>query len=486
MSSKLILVFILFLAIFTRFYGIDWGNSYFFHPDENNMAAAITKLSTSDLNPHFYAYGQFPLYLTFFANGLHNLDFSTAIYSLRLLSATVSVLSVFLIYLISKLLLNSQSALISALIAIFTPGLIQLAHFGTTESLLILFFLLQIYLALKFNRQNKAKYIYIAGAFLGLSLGTKISSIFFAIPFIICLLKYKKYKLLLTYLFLGYIFLLLSSPYNLVNFTEFMGSMNYETSVARGTLPVFYTQQFKGSLPYIFPLLKIFPFALGIFGFITLLFSFRPALKDNKYVYYIFLPSIIYFLYFGQLYTKWYRFSSPLFILPSLTIPYFLKISKKYIYLILVFTLFPGLVFFTRYFQTDPRIDFSNWAISNLKPNSLVFSEAGNVINLPIFPSSLKVENYDFYQPESLGKYQDLANALNTADYILVPSRRVYSNYNNSNFPSIQNYYQNLFSEKKFKLIKTFAPFPQWLMFNQAEETFTVFDSPTIFIYKRL
>ena len=67
----------LFLLLFyTRFINIGWGLPYPMHPDERNMANAIQTLNCkfsifnfqfSNLrecfNPHFFAYGQFPLYL---------------------------------------------------------------------------------------------------------------------------------------------------------------------------------------------------------------------------------------------------------------------------------------------------------------------------------------------------------------------------------------------------------------------------------------
>lgn len=62
MFFKRSLIFIvLFLVIITRFIGLNWGNGYFFHPDENNMASAVSRLKPDNLDPDFYAYGQFPL-----------------------------------------------------------------------------------------------------------------------------------------------------------------------------------------------------------------------------------------------------------------------------------------------------------------------------------------------------------------------------------------------------------------------------------------
>ncbi len=478
---------LVFFAIFTRFWGINWGNGYYFHPDENNMATALTRLSLHNLDPQFYAYGQFPLYLGFFLNLLKTPSFTQAIFILRTISAVSSILAILLVYKISRFHLSQHQARLSALIAIFTPGLIQLAHFGTTESILILLFLFQIYFALKYYRQNKREYVIFSAILFGLALGTKISSAFFCLPIIFAILKSHKYKNLIYYFLISYIFLIISSPFNLINYQDFISSMRYETGVATGQTKVFYTQQFTSSKAYLFQIIKIFPYAFGLPMLILTIVSLFKLKSNYKILLFILLPSLAYFLYFGQLYTKWFRFVSPLFILPALLIPLLFKSKSKQFYFYLFFSLIPALILFTRYFQIDPRVQATNWINQNLPKNSKLLSEGGNVINIPLTNDhNFQVENFDFYQSESSNKHTELINLYATSDYILVPSRRVFANYNTSEFPSIQSYYQNLFSEKKYKLIKTFSPYPSWLRYEQAEETFSVFDSPTIRIYQKI
>src|SRR3990172_12421402 len=95
---KIGLILILIISAFLRFYNLMHDFPYFFNPDERNMAIAVTRFTlpaklseiplciiseffskpqpkadqpmaetTNDcnLNPHFFAYGQFPLYLAF-------------------------------------------------------------------------------------------------------------------------------------------------------------------------------------------------------------------------------------------------------------------------------------------------------------------------------------------------------------------------------------------------------------------------------------
>ncbi|HEX9147521.1 MAG TPA: hypothetical protein VF958_00035, partial [Thermoanaerobaculia bacterium] len=53
-------------ALLVRLYGLNWDQRHFFHPDERAIAMAIERLSfiPPQFNPHFFAYGSFPLYVT--------------------------------------------------------------------------------------------------------------------------------------------------------------------------------------------------------------------------------------------------------------------------------------------------------------------------------------------------------------------------------------------------------------------------------------
>jgi len=397
--------------------------------------------------------------LGYFTLRLLNIDinFLNSILVLRFYSAVFSLLSIYFFYLISK---NK----IATLLFIFTPGLIQLAHFGTTESLLIFVFLVNIYL----SSQNPSFKIYLLASIItGVGLATKVSAIFFIAPFLF--VKPNKYHLL--FLVSGFLFLLLS-PYNLIAKDDFLSSMRYETQVATGALKVFYTTQFEKTIPYLFQFTHIFPYISGLPVFILFFFGLiHKSYIVNRKSIIIFLSCFIYFLYFGQLYVKWTRFMSPLFFLFPLLAGYFLSnLKNKYLKLfLLIICLIPGIVFFSQYFRSDIRVVASAWVDENIPKNSITLSESGNVVNLP--PANVF---YDFYSnpfPPNLANY----------DYVIIPSRRVFKN---NIAPA---YYQDLFSGKSgFKLLKQFSP-PSELFLNpeNAEETWSVFDHPTVRLFSK-
>jgi len=487
----LIPFFLIILTFFTRFYSLDWGQGYFFNPDENNMAIAVSKMTSSDLNPHFFAYGQFPLFLTFFTTPNHN--FATIILNLRFWSAVFSSLSILFFYLVVKNIFNSKKiSYIFAFLLIFTPGLIQSAHFGTTESLLIFVFSANIFLSLKYYQTEKKIFFLFSILISAIGLASKITAVFFILPFYFCLLLiFLKNKKIPDLIFSTFIFTLLIlflslifSPFNIIKFSDFKSTMDYETSVAIGTSKVFYTRQFENSLAYIFQFKNIFPYANGIsifiFSFIGLFIFLKSKIKKELLL--ILIPSIIYFIYAGQLFVKWSRFMSPIFfIAPLFCLFIFQKLKNKILILILLILMIsPGIYFFSKYFSTDTRIIASNWINSNIPNNSFVLSEGGNVVDIPLSSGDFEIINFDFYDQDNI---KNLSTEINKSDYIIIPSRRVFKN----NFPKTQNYYQDLFSGRLgFVEIKKISNQKDlFLNSENAEETWSVFDSPTIRIYKR-
>lgn len=498
-KSFIIFIISLICLLFTRFYGLNWGNSFFFNPDENNMVNAILSMSFKNLNPNFFAYNQFPLFLTFFTSPKH--DFYHIALTLRFWSALFSSFSILFFYLIAKNIFSKKKEILTfVFLLIFTPGLIQLAHFGTTESILIFTFSVNLFLALNYFHHPKLKYLFLTALTSGVAIGSKITGVFFILPILISLIfVFKKTnnfkKIFFSFLFLSLltlVFTFIFTPFSFLKFADFKNSMVYETGVGLGTTQVFYTRQFLHTIPYLFQFQHIFPYTSGIFMFIFSFIGLFFFIKNKQYfkkdLIIILLPCLIYFLYNGQLFIKWTRFMSPLFfIAPLFTVFFLSKIKSKIIYSILfLLTILPGIYFCRRYFLTDNRPIASIWLINQIPSNSLILSESGNVVNLPVYNSNLQVNNFDFYSLDS-DLSQQLTTQIFTSDYIIVPSRRVFKNQNNSDFPISQKYYQSLFSHQLgFTQIKQFNyHLSLFLNDENAEETWSVFDNPTIRIYKK-
>ena len=495
-NRRFFFVLLLILAIFTRFLKLNWGDNFFFNPDENNMANSVLKMTPQSLDPHFYAYGQFPLYLTLFTTPQH--DFNNTVLTLRFWSAFFSCLSLIIFYLIGlKIFRQKKYSSIFVLFLIFTPGLIQLSHFGTTESILLFVFAVNILLSFKIFDNLKMKYLLLASIVSGIGLATKISSLILITPIFLSLLflflkKAKIWQLFWgSILFISLTFLIgiIFSPYNLINFTEFISAMKYEVGVATGQIPVFYTRQFVGSLPYLFQLQKIFPYANGLPLFIFGLIGFCFIKKSNVYLLLTLFPSLIYFIYQGQLFTKWTRFMSPIFFVFPLVSVFFIKKikSKILLYLVIFISILPGIYFMKIYFSPDIRVQATEWINNNIPTKSKILSEGGNIVDIPM-QGQYDVTNFDFYTlDDSVNNSKKLNQLVSQTNYLIIPSRRIFKNQNNHNFLYSQNYYQKLFTgQLNLNLIKPFFNNNSlFLNSENAEETWSVFDNPVIRIYSK-
>src|SRR3990167_1016887 len=189
-------LFVISILIYTRFINLGCGLPYPMHPDERNMANALQQLQCeirnskfeirNCFNPHFFAYGQFPLYLgyvivfflKFFDGDLRMpISFQEATISLRIISAVASIINAIIIIKIIKVITKKITyllSLISYLLIIFSPYAIQFSHFGTTESLLMLLYSLIVYLSMKRN-------IFFLAISAGLAMATKVSSAIFLV-----------------------------------------------------------------------------------------------------------------------------------------------------------------------------------------------------------------------------------------------------------------------------------------------------------------
>ncbi|MFQ5452323.1 MAG: hypothetical protein ACE5DQ_02050, partial [Candidatus Paceibacterota bacterium] len=127
------------------------------------------------------------------------------------------------------------------------------------------------------------------------------------------------------------------------------------------------------------------------------------------------------------------------------------------------------------------------------------------------------VISFDFYNLDTNPKLEEeLEKHINRADYIFIPSRRVFSNHAcldpdelflapvdrigyeasrceelKKKYPLLNDYYRKLFlGELGFTKVAEFTSYPRMFGFEfpdeSAEETWTVFDHPVVRVYKRI
>lgn len=545
------------LLVYSRFINLGWGLPYPMHPDERNMANAIQGLNCviSNLkecfNPHFFAYGQFPLYLgyliTFFiklfkGNIKLPISFDEAALGIRTISALASIINAIIIAKTIKIITKKENqflSFVSYLFIIFSPYAIQFAHFGTTESLLMMMYSAIIYYSLLFvdKEITTSSFVMKSALLIGISLATKVSAAIFLItPFLVLLFikdqKYKSqvsnckislvfflYKMvdkivdLSIFIFLIFITFFVFSPHNFINFKEFVGSMNYESEVALGRSLVFYTRQFFDTTPIYFQLEKIFPYVFGWPAYVMGLIGIISLNWKNRKINLLRFAFLVYFIPSAMIYAKWSRFMAPIFpIITVFAILFLMKIRVINIIkiVIIIISILPGIAYLSIYQNQDVRFQASDWIYRNIPNNSYLLYETANVVDIPITDQRSRTkdlkENEKFYQTVSFNFYDldenpslqtELKDHINKADYIFIPSRRIFSNHPKQKYPILNKYYEDLFSGKLgLEKVAEFDSFPKiCLPFTKkcfelpdenAEETWTVFDHPVIRIYKKI
>lgn len=535
MKRNLAILVILFLGGFLRFYKLDWGEGYFFHPDEYHIAIAVNRLDfPENLNPELFSYGSFSIYLIYFSKLiLQSINTSSSVISPiligRFYSALFSTVTLLLVFLLSKqIFYKKKFALLSSFTIAISPGLIQQAHFATPESILIFWFFLTLIFWLKSLGSGKIRYLILSALTLGAAAATKIVAVtYLPILVLIPFIQNNNYSIKSIFKkFISAIILLSTSllvffalfPYSLLDKNGFLHSMNYETSVAQGKLLVFYTRQFIDTTPLIFQSSKVFPYvlgpavyllgSLGIVLVLTVLVStlVRKKKIDNKMTI-ILLSFFAYLIPNVVLFVKWTRFMAPIlpfFCLFAIYTIYFLDRKRRTFLKIIVPTLIAtltalstawGLMFFSIYKKPDVRISSTKWINQNITQNSNILTEEGNTLEVPLTSGYNKIV-FNFYKLDQPTEKDNLSQLLLTTDYFIVQSRRVFVNHQrlSKDFPEVSNFYNKLFSQELgFEKVKEFSSFPG-LSFGPviveiddelAEETWSVFDHPVIRIYQK-
>lgn len=506
---------------FLRFYNLNWDQGHFFHPDERNIAMAVSRIHFFDqLNPQFFAYGSLPIYLYRAIGDFLVIltkdptwvsDWSYINLIGRSTSAFFATLSIFLIFFLGKKIGNARVGLLAAFLTAFTVALIQTAHYGTTESLLVFWLLLLAIFSFEITEKPTLKTYMKVGVVLGLAAATKVSALsFLIIPFSAHFLYYfrswKNHLKLLISLLTALFTLAVFSPYVFLSFQKFTESMKYESGVATGSLKVVYVLQFDKTWPYLFQIKNFFwqmgPMtALGIFGMLLLLAQ-TIRTKNKKLFIFLSFP-VAYFLYVGSWHTKFIRYMVPVLPFLSLTASWFIwelwKKSKVFGSIILTLTLtltfFWSSAFFSIYTREQTRITASRWIYQNIPQGAEILTEHwddGLPIDLPPnFPNQYPTEQLTIYEPDNYQKINYYSQKLSQADYIVINSRRLYGTLVNlpEKYPITGRYYQLLFTgQLGYQKIAEFTSYPSLLGVaindDTSEETFQVYDHPKVMIFK--
>jgi hypothetical protein len=577
------------IAFILRIYGLDWDRGLFFHPDERQILMVVEGLSwpgdplelltpSSPLNPRFFAYGSFPIYLLRLSSSLLALwraewASMTRFYALgRLVSALFDTLTVCATYRLARKVFGRRTAILAAFLVTFTVLHIQLAHFYTVDTILTTLVLLAVNKALDVGRSGQLRDGAWFGVLFGVALATKVSVLPLAAVVLAAWIasawpvdskqghvlaglgvawRQVRRKVLLTFALATLCFLLLE-PYALIDWYHFGQGIGQEVAMSQGWYDFPYTRQYAGTLPYLYQARQILLFAmglpLGLLGLTGLLWlTVRLWRHPSRDALLLLSWPLLYTFLQGAAFAKFIRYTLPL--LPFLCLAGAAMWVAAWdaagagsrtawrrwaasgavilvLCAVLLSTVFYAIAFLNVYTQTHPWIEASSWLCQHLPEGSTVMVEYWDD-PLPVRSGGQGVGcrgehsffRLDLYEPDTDAKLEDLLNGIESSDYIVLSSQRLYAPVSRlmERYPISSRYYRELFAERLgFQLVAAPAVYPQlWgitLLDNprarlplptppllaasrpaglvvdlgQADESFTVYDHPQPLVFVKV
>ena len=568
-----------------RLYGLDFGQGNNFHPDERQILFHVVQLSwpssvaqffnaaTSPLNPHFFAYGSFPLYLLAAAgNFLSHIspalaNFASLTLTGRVLNALFDAGTILLTGWLGLLLTNDRTpgrrngwsvALLAAALVAFTPLQLQLSHFYAVDTILLFFVTLTVIACVVLVDTDKpVRWSLIAGLGYGLALATKSSAAPLAVPLFVALVM-RWYKHGLSSILMPFLLsicstivvFLIAMPYAFLDMPEFIQQVSFQGDLARGAIDLPYVRQFAGTMPYLYEAQNMLLWGMGLTlglaalgGFLWL--CWRVWKRDAGPWLVVLSWVVVYGAITGSFYVKFMRYMLPIYpfltlmaasglvalvsyararmaqgppppgpAAPAPTRAMVSNLSKVVdglpycaIVLVLAGTMFQGLALLNVYSQPNTRIQASRWIYSHLKPGSvLTYEQWDDALPVAIDshdPNTYQQATYfdankqpqqglDLYGKDNTAKAQQLANILPTIEAITMASDRLDKSIPRlpCRYPLTIHYYQLLFSgQLGFHLAAQFENHPNLfgitLNDSNADESYSVFDHPTVRIFVR-
>ena len=384
-SPCLGLVAILFVAACFRLYGLAWDGGYMFHPDERKILLVTSELrlpsnafdvfsGDSPLNPKFFAYGSFPIYLLKVLGAFAPTptlavpwreDFVGLALFGRALSALFDLGTIALTFLLARRLYDAQTGLIAAACLAVTVLHIQLSHFYTVDTLLTMLIVATMFFAARFAQGRKRRDAAALGVVFGLALATKVTAAPLLVPILVAVVHASRRAeergsggageqrgrgaeeqrskgailpclsaplhlcktwfrqvwhtriTLARILAVALAAFVVTQPYALLDPIRYFGQVGTESLIARGGLDYPYTRQYADTLPFIYPIVQSsiwgMGLPLGIFAWLgSALFAYRFWRNRDWRAGFILAWALVYFMIVGAQHAKYLRYLLPL------------------------------------------------------------------------------------------------------------------------------------------------------------------------------
>src|SRR5215471_36067 len=557
--SRVALLLILAVGAYWRLSHNLWDEGHHLHPDERFISMVDDKLAApsrpleyfdsahSPLNPYnrgdtSFVYGTLPMFLSRALGRLfHRTGYDGTYRVGRALSGVFDVVTIWLVYLITRRFSRRETALVAAGLFAFCPLSIQLSHFWAVDTFLTAFTAAALLGCVR-HALGRSGWVGDAatGLAIGLAVACKITALALMGPAglavlarqwsagvsrdpreilralgraaarlaVIGVVTVAAVRVGLPYAFLG------PSPFSLRLDPRWLSDIKRLTALASSfsSFPPAFQWADRGLLFPIknFVLWGASPF-FGLAALAGIPWAVVAVIRRRTWGFVPILAHEIFLLvYHGLELAKAMRYWYPAY--PGLAVTAALglralarrfegrrgllpRLARSAPAVVLVGTLLGGFAFSRIYTRPVTRVAASDWIFQHLAPakfageswdDGLPMGRPGNDGGLyrgPVLP---------LFDPDSAQKAENLLNALGEADWIAVTSNRVWANVTRipDVFPMSIAYYRALFQGRLgFERAADFVSYPTLgpLQFSDdtAEEQFTVYDHPRVLLFRK-
>lgn len=506
------------IAAIFRFTSLNWDMGGRLHPDEALIVnGALSVKFFSQLFPGFHDYNGFAVYLLKTASLVASVLLRSSYWSTtpegvtlvgRFVSALLATLSIPLIYTVAKRVWNKDVGLFAGLVFACTPLLIQLAHFYTTESILIFLLLVLLLAAVLYSKKADTHSLIRMAIPMGLLLATKNTAyLFLLIPVAVICTKHKPSRIALSLIMLACITLLTffaASPYSFLDLSGYLSRSQYLSDVVSGKLLMDWTLQFQHTSPLFWvPNLGIAfgPMILGVIGGIGQLIH-QKFWKKVTILSVFALWMCGYTMFILVTYLKFIRYSAPLAPFIALFFAKFLWDVRKsrngapITFTLVAIQIIWAIMCFHIYLVPNPSITAARWIATHIPDRSVILTEEWNSIirfdQPPLSRKQLGFFSFSAYSTETEDKMKTLTYDIQNSQYIILESPKIRNTiaHLSNRYPHTDTFYTQLAQGKLgYTLVAKFSSYPQLgpLAINDesAEETWYAFDHPTVSIYRK-
>ncbi len=300
----LVLALTLAVALALRLYGVEWDSGYPFtpHPDERAILMRVGELGLpspgevgdlldadlSPLNPRWFPYGSFPLYLLKAFQGLLSAVPGVEIHDLRVLGRALSALAdtatVALVYALGARLYGRREGLLAAILVTLAVLHVQLSHFFAVDTIMAACAVAAVYLLARVAKEGRTRDSLAAGAVIGLGIATKVTLAPIYGAFVVAHAIYalgmlddgdaegrslaERVAAAVNGLVLGgaasVVVFAAVQPYAFIDFARFMGDVVEQSEMVRRIRDYPYTRQYVDTTPYWYHVRQLATWGLGL------------------------------------------------------------------------------------------------------------------------------------------------------------------------------------------------------------------------------